>query len=206
MAELDKLAILLGERLPDNEKQPAARRRTTACLIRSDKHVYKRAHSTTVLLEAAGMKLEGGHSYHFMTGGDVDALSYLQLVLLHQPLDYCLFSTWCMAAEDIRALDDWLTAGKLNKLDAYVGEIFPSSYGVEWAMMKEMFERHQCGRIAVARNHSKIFAGCGKDFSFAIETSANINTNPRIENGCITIGSGAFEFYKAFFDGIESIV
>jgi len=36
--------------------------------------------------------------------------------------------------------------------------------------------------------HAKIFAGHGPKFYFGIQTSANINTNPRTENGCITIG------------------
>jgi len=41
-------------------------------------------------------------------------------------------------------------------------------------------------------------------FSFGIETSANINTNPRTENGCITINKEIYNFYKEYFDGIIS--
>ena len=109
-----------------------------------------------------------------------------------------------MAAEDILQFDEWLTKGRIKKLDAYVGEIFPGSYKVEWRMLKDLFERHQCGRIAVFRNHSKIYAGIGDRFAFGIETSANINTNPRTENGCITIGRDIYDFYKTYFDGIVS--
>jgi hypothetical protein len=190
---------------PDPEdKKP--KRRETVCLERSDRHVYRRAYGVTKLLECAGMELKDGHSYHFITGGDVDSLSYLQLILLYQPLDYCLFSTWCMAAEDILAFDEWLAAGKIKKLDAYVGEIFPSSYRIEWAMLTKLFEKRKCGRIAVFRNHAKIYAGAGPKFTFGIETSANINTNPRTENGCITIGREIYQFYRDYFDGIQSIV
>ncbi len=60
------------------------------------------------------------------------------------------------------------------------------------------------GRIAVFKNHSKIYAGFGPKFAFAVESSANINTNPRTENGCITIDRGIYEFYREFFDGIKS--
>lgn len=59
-------------------------------------------------------------------------------------------------------------------------------------------------RLCVFRNHSKIYAGEGDKFAFAIETSANINTNPRTEQGVVTIDRGLYEFYKAYFDGIES--
>ena len=54
------------------------------------------------------------------------------------------------------------------------------------------------------RNHSKIFAGIGQKFAFGIQTSANINTNPRTENGCIQIGSDIYNFYKDYYDGIVS--
>ena len=191
---------------PVESEGKKGKRRDSVCLVRTDRHVYRRAYGVTKLLEAAStMALQDGHSYHFLTGGDVDGLSYLQLVLLYQPLDYCLFSTWCMAAEDILAFDEWLEAGKIKRLDAYVGEIFPSSYRVEWKMLQDLFAKRKCGRVAVFRNHAKIFAGTGPRFDFGIETSANINTNPRTENGCITIGADAFKFYKDFFDGIVSI-
>ena len=41
-------------------------------------------------------------------------------------------------------------------------------------------------------------------FYFGIQTSANINTNPRTEQGSITVDKGLFEFYKDYFDGIRS--
>ena len=54
------------------------------------------------------------------------------------------------------------------------------------------------------RNHAKVYCGFGDRFDFVIESSANINTNPRTENTVITIDTGLAEFYKEFFDGIVS--
>ena len=54
------------------------------------------------------------------------------------------------------------------------------------------------------KKHSKKNAGNGPKFAFAVETTANNNTNPRTENGCITIDHGIYEFYREFFDGIKS--
>ncbi len=75
-----------------------------------------------------------------------------------------------------------------------------------WKKLNEVFNKYQCGRIAVFKNHSKIYAGYGNKFHFGIETSANINTNPRTENGCITISEELFHFYKDYFDKIVSFV
>lgn len=191
----------------EQEEQPIVKRthrRHAACIELSERYLYRRAFSEVSLLDILPKDLKDGHSVHCITAGDVDSLSYLKCVLRVQSLDHCLFSTWCMAAEDILQFDEWLTQGKIKKLDAYVGEIFPSSYKVEWRMLLDLFDRHQCGRIAVFRNHSKIYAGIGEQFAFGIETSANINTNPRTENGCITIGRDIYEFYKSYFDDIVS--
>ena len=41
-------------------------------------------------------------------------------------------------------------------------------------------------------------------FYFGIQTSANINTNPRTEQGSITGDRGIYDFYREYFDGIIS--
>jgi len=189
----------------DSDNKPAikqAHRRNTECLIRETKTIYRRAFSETQLLDVLGFEFKDGYSYHCITAGDVDSLSYLKCVLRQQNLDYCLFSTWCMAGDDVMQFEEWLDAGRIKKLDAYVGEIFPKTYKMEWKKLNQVFEKHQCGRIAVFRNHAKIYAGYGDKFAFGIETSANINTNPRTENGCVTIGKEIYQFYKDYFDGI----
>lgn len=188
-----------------DEKGKRTKRRTTECIVRNQTNLYRRAYSETQLMDAVGYNFLDGESYHCITGGDVDSLSYLKVVIRQQPLDYCLFSTWCMAGDDILQFEEWLEDGKIKHLDAYVGEIFPSSYKFEWMKLRQMQERYG-GRLVVFRNHCKIYAGYGPKFAFGIETSANINTNPRTENGCITIGREIFDFYYQFFKGIKSII
>jgi len=195
----DDNEVLMNEISPDNKP----RRRSTECLFRTDRHLYRRAFSETQLLDILSAEFKDGESYHCLTAGDVDGLSYLKVILRQQPLDYCLFSTWCMAAEDVLAFGEWLENGTIKKVDAYVGEIFPKTYRHESNSLKAIMEKHG-GRLCVFRNHSKVFAGYGPKFHFGIETSANINTNPRTENGCITIGKEIYEFYRQFYDGIKS--
>ena len=185
------------------ENQP--RRRRSELFERETKTICRRAFSETQLLDLFGFEpFKVGHSYHTLTAGDVDSLSFLKLILRHQELTYCLASTWCMNADDVLQFDQWLTDGKIKKLDFYVGEIFPGSYTVEYKMLRDVFDRHQCGRIAVFRNHAKVYAGYGDRFAFAIESSANIQTNPRTEQTAIHIDKGLYQFYKAYFDDITT--
>lgn len=203
-----KAKPLDDEILEDEKATKKARRRTTECTELSKRFEYRRAFSEVKMLEAMEyVKLEKGTVYNFITAGDVDSLSYLKIVLNQHALDYMLLSTWCMAAEDILQIQQWHEAGKIKKFDMYLGEIFPNSYKIEWGMVKRFYEQNpDVGRAAVFRNHSKIYAGynIADDFYFGIQTSANINTNPRTENGCITVDKGLFDFYKAYFDGIQS--
>ncbi len=185
-----------------------AHRRTKMCTELSQKYEYRRAFSEVKMLEAMRYTaLKDNTTYNFITAGDVDSLSYLKVVLNQHSLDYCLLSTWCMAAEDILQIQQWHDEGRIKKIDMYLGEIFASSYKIEWMMVRDWYRAHpDAGRYATFRNHSKIYAGCNYDdgFYFGIQTSANINTNPRTEQGSITVNKGLFEFYKEYFDGIVS--
>ena len=108
-----------------------------------------------------------------------------------------------MALQDIEELDRYLTLGQIGRLDSYVGEIFKGSYNNEWLRLTDLHNRHG-GRVAIFRNHAKVYVGFGERFNFVIESSANINTNPRTEQTAITVDTGLAEFYKGFFDGIVS--
>ena len=169
-----------------------------------NKYVFRRAYSELNLLDITPQKFQNGECYNFITSGDVDAISFIKLIIRQQNIEYLLFSTWCMALDDCKQFEKWLQDGKIKKLDAYFGEIFKGSYRREYNEMKRIFETYKCGRIGIFRNHSKVFAGYGDKFHFGIQTSANINTNPRTENACIQINKEIFEFYKSYFDEIKS--
>lgn len=198
--------VLQNEEPKKVEEQPTSNRRKTECKVRINKDIYRRAYSETQLLDAVGYNFKDGECYNCITGGDVDGMSYLRVVLRQQDIDHVLVSTWVMASDDILAIEEYLEAGRIKKLDLYLGEIFPSSYVYEYMKLKEIFKKYKCGRLVVFKNHSKIFAGTGPKFDFGIQTSANINYNPRTENGSITIGTDIYQFYKEYFDGIRSIV
>lgn len=188
-------AALAGER---------AEKERIQAYTRQSRRETRRAKSEAHLAEVWPERLEPGASYHFMSQGDVDSLSYLAAILRTQRLDYLLFSTWCMALNDVAQIERWLLDGAIGRVDAYCGEIFPSQYADEHALLCDVIRNHG-GRVAVFRNHSKIMAGYGPDgFAFAAESSANINTNPRAEQTAIHCDRGLADFYREFFDGVKS--
>lgn len=168
-----------------------------------ERHFERRVKSELSLEQELTWHFEKGCSYHCISHGDVDSLTYLRLIIKQQKVDYVLLSTWCMAITDVEEIYSWLQKGYIKRIDFYVGEIFEKSYAGVYKFMKE-----NCivdgARICVCRNHSKIMAGYGEKFDFVIESSANVNTNPRIEQSAIHIDTGLTDFYKEFYDGLQS--
>ena len=158
-----------------------------------------RVMSEANLDEALDWHMEPGTAYHVISYGDVDSLTFLRHIVKQQRLRYVLLATWCMATSDANEMLAWVKRGDVSRMDFYVGEIFKSGYRGCLDVLDEICKATG-GRTARIRNHSKLMAFFGERFSGVIESSANVDTNPRIEQTCITIDEGLAGFYKSFFD------
>lgn len=165
----------------------------------------RRAAGEEKLAEILPADIADGDAWHVISSGDVDAMSFLAHLLTQHQMDYVAFSTWCMALDDVDRLERWLSIGRIRRLDAYVGEIFPGSYTKEHTALCDVLRRFG-GRCAVFRNHSKMFLCRSGDRAWVIESSANINTNPRAENTVITADRGLFDHHKQYLDRVRSYV
>ena len=166
-------------------------------------HKMRRVISELNLEKELPWHFEQGVSYHCISFGDVDALTYMRAIVKQQKIKYALVSTWCCASEDIAEIRSWLERGYIGRCDFYVGEIFKASYFKQYQELITLCKKLG-GRIAICRNHAKVMVLFGERFDAVIESSANVNTNPRIENTVITVDSELAYWYKNFFDGIIS--
>lgn len=200
LASLDKEPAPKREREEDVKPAKEAHVRVKKTM---NQHEARRILSEFHLEKELPWHFEQGVSYHCISWGDVDSLTYLRAIVKQQHVHYALISTWCMAKTDINEIAAWMDKGYIDRCDFFVGEIFKGSYQTEWIQLKELCKARNC-RLVMFRNHSKIMLVFGDDFDCAIESSANVNTNPRTEQTCITVDSGLARFYKEIFDGIES--
>ena len=168
-----------------------------------NQHAMRRILSELALEKELPWHFEQGVSYHCISFGDVDALTYFRVVVRQQRIRYALISSWCIASEDIAEVRSWLERGYIQRCDWYVGEIFKASYYKQYqeliVLCKELG-----GRVAICRNHSKVMVLLGERFDCVVKSSSNVNTNPRIENCVITVDSELAHWYKDFYDGIKS--
>lgn len=174
-------------------------------LALTTRHLYRRAYGESKLFDILGTDpLQYGTATHVLTGGDIDALSFLQYILKHQSLDWCIMSTWCLATQDILQIRQWVEQSKIKKLDTYVGEKVANADRVQWMQLNNLYSDHpDIGRLVAFKNHSKVFVGDGDKFPFVVTSSANVNTNPRLEQTVITIDRELAQFYRDYYNHIE---
>ena len=168
-----------------------------------NRHEIRRVLSELALEKELPWHFQKGVTYHCISFGDVDSLTYMRVIVKQQKIKYALISTWCMATEDINEIRNWIERGYIGRVDFYIGEIFKSSYRPQYDLLIK-FCKELGGRVCMFRNHSKIMVLIGEKFDAVIEGSANVNTNPRTEQCAITVDSDLALWYKNFFDGIIS--
>jgi hypothetical protein len=190
------------------EKVATAKARATK---QASRHHMRKCNAEAHLATILPATFTEGDSWHVISRGDIDSLSYLRHVLAGVPhLDHVLMSTWCIAKNDLNEIATWLDAGRIEQFDLYAGEIFPGSYGDEYEQYLKMCDLYGC-RLVVAKNHSKVTlcsragGGHGEPCHIVIESSANVNTNPRIEQSAIHANRDLHQFYLEFFSEIKSI-
>ena len=199
-SDIFTLEEILGQKKEEQPEQPLNSAFFSSSCTR---HLFHRVMSERKLEELLPYDLHPGDCLHVISGGDVDSLSYLLWLLRKTRVQKLLISTWCVSTTDIQELERQFDIGNVRQVDFYVGEILPGSYPEEYKAICQLCIKTG-GRAAVFRNHSKVMAGIGDRFSFSIESSANLNTNPRTENTVITIGEEIVDFYFEFFNNIKS--
>ena len=163
--------------------------------------MYRSAYSEVQLLNLCE-KIEMGYIYNYLTLGDINTMSYLKLITRQHDLDYLSLSTWAMGTEDVYSIRDMFEEKKIKKMDMFVDYRFLGVRKQQYRLLCDLFEKYE-GSITTLQNHSKTMAGKGDGFYFAIQSSANMNENPRVENTCIQTTKEIFDFYYDFFKVIK---
>lgn len=147
----------------DDEKETDEGKQGAKALAITSRYLYRRAYGESKLFDILGIEpLKYGTATHVLTGGDIDALSFLQYILKHQSLEWCIMSTWCLATQDILQIRQWVEQDKIKKLDTYVGEKVANADRVQWMQLNNLYSDHpHIGRLVAFKNHSKVFVGEG---------------------------------------------
>ena len=179
-------------------------RRKSALTTISAEDEMRRVNGMWELKKVMSDKPIAGRSIHILTGGNIDLLSHLIWLLQFWPKVRRVFlSAWAISAVDILMCKRYLEEGTIGTLELLLGDIFPSKYKKEWEKLMEMYDAGVITNIYNSAIHSKVMLiDVDDDTKIVIESSANCNMNPRIEQSCVTVSSELFRFYDVYLHGV----
>jgi len=166
----------------------------------------RRVDSDEKLAALVPAKIDPGDSWHILSNGDIDVLSILRHLLTGVThFDSVLVTTWRINKEDLEQIDAWLDAGRIEEFHLLIDQRFGRLAPDEYQMAKRMAADY-CGSVTTCLNHSKVTLcnNAAANAWLVVESSANVNTNRRLEQSAVHNSQPLFDFYKEAFDGIRS--
>lgn len=194
-----------AEAEPERYGAMANAQRTVQIFKTMGTHQKLRLLSEKTLADSMDWHLAEGTSYHVLSYGDVDMLTFLRHIAREQRIEYVAIASWAIAQVDAEELDRWVERGIIGRVDYVVGDVFRTH--MRYRVIKETLARTaaRCGgRVLTCRTHMKVIAIFGERYDAVIESSANIETNPRAEQTCITVDAGLAAFYKEWMDALPN--
>ena len=175
-------------------------RRVTELTEISTEDETRRAFGVGELIKLMSDKPVPGKSYHILTGGQIDLICHLRWLMRHWPhMKKVLISAWAISGADILLLERWLKNGEIDRVELLVGDIFPTKYKMEWKKLMEIYDSGGISAVYKATIHSKLLLMEADDGTkLVIESSANCNMNPRVEQSCVTVSDKLYDFYFTY--------
>jgi hypothetical protein len=102
-------------------------------------------------------------------------------------------------------LDDYARYGKIGKVTFLISNLRNSAYRKKEQVVREKFIKNENIRLVFAGSHAKIICIKTEANYYAIETSANIAPNSRIEQYTLCNSEVVYNFHKNWIDNIEKI-
>lgn len=169
--------------------------------VTRDRMLYRSATSERALEDCIDWHLEPGCSYHVISSGEIDMLSFLKLVVRQQRVERLHLVTFCISMNGAREVFRMVERGAIGEVNWYLGNIVPRTRKSVMTAIRSFCKEHG-GRVSVLRNHSKVLAIKGERFDCVTESSANFNSNPEIEQTVVTVDDGLYRFYADYYDSI----
>lgn len=165
----------------------------------------RRVESDEKLSDLVPAQIAPGDSWHILSSGDIDVLSLLRHLLAGADhFDFVLMTTWRINRDDLEQIDAWLDAGRIEEWHLVIDQRFSRLAPDEFEMSKRMAGDYG-GSVTTCLNHSKVMlcANASAGTWLVVESSANVNTNRRLEQSVIHNSQPLFDFYREAFDGIR---
>ena len=148
--------------------------------------------------------LDKNADYHFIsvTGG-FDCVNFIDFIAKREHVEKMLIATLRVGDTEIKHIGELCDKGLIDSVDFVVSKTFArvdKKYKY-FNFLKETAQPRNW-KIAVVNNHSKVILFKTKENYYVLETSANLNTNVKLEQFSLICSKELWEFYNDFYGEI----
>ena len=142
--------------------------------------------------------------------GGIASLTFIKLVADAEPIEELTASTLRIGEKQFQYLETLAKSKKLGKVRFFTSNMQANldTRNAKYNYLSR-FE-NTCKKynwnVLVVNNHSKIILMRTKSGHYVLETSSNLNENPKIEQYSFENNKELYDFYYGFFDKLEERV
>lgn len=151
-------------------------------------------------------RIDSGDSFHVLSTGDIDVLSFTRHLLAGLgSFDSLVMTTWRINKDDLEQIERWLNAGQVEEFHLLIDVRFQRLAPDEYRLAKHLTQTYG-GTTSMCLNHSKLtlMSNAAANAWYVIESSANVNTNRRLEQSAIHNCLELHDFYTQAIHGIRN--
>ena len=149
---------------------------------------------------------KAGHQVHIVSGAKFDFWTWVPVMIdWLAGVEHLYCSTWTLSRGNAKELFALWDAGKIPKAAVRIltGTYFKRRESAVYAYLVEGL-RARGGRYRAFQNHAKVLllANAKRKTWLTVESSANLTSNPRLEQYVITNDRGLHDFHRGWMDEI----
>lgn len=159
--------------------------------------------------ELGGLPTDEVYKVMGLTGG-ISSISFVKWVSNYETIEFIAASTLRIGEKHFNYLAQLSRANKIKKAKFYVStmmaDIDATRKGQKYNYAKRFQETASAHdwEVVITNNHSKIILmKTDKGNYYVLETSANLNENPKIEQFSFSNDKELYDYYSEFFDLLE---
>lgn len=198
---MDDLDQLLASIMPDGEHLETSRLPSSRSLKIAAKTALARVDREAALTDIIDGPPEPGTSLHIISAAKWDFWTWIPCFLrwIGGTEDlYC--STWTASRPNVDELFELMNAGHVCRAHFLTGTYFKRREATVAANLIAGLQSRPGSRFVAFQNHAKVALLQNGDDWLSIEGSANLTSNPRLEQYVVTNSRDLYEFHRAWMN------
>mgnify|MGYP006920299732 FL=1 len=159
------------------------------------------------IIEDLTPKLPEDESFVYITSGGFSSIAFIVWIAGQTRIKSLFASTLRVGVRQAQMLDGLHNDGRLDKVDLLVGGAMKDNceHNRGYGYLEQITDIFQTNgwTVSMYNNHSKVMLFDTDAGKFVIESSSNLNENPKVEQFRLEKSAELFDFYSSFFWGIR---